>query len=155
MPQRSTVRYKLTCILHSCIYGPIQRLNAHQVEWELGDAATLTQIVALTSSKQLFEACFVTDSEFIRIWAFLQQILKRILTKHYFSWTYKVSPSLSIRSYNVMVIWGVDVDHFWQGLPSQKQSKSKSTPRVTMMLLIHKGGEIFYFTLHNMEFYTN
>ena len=69
-----------------------------------------------------------------------------------------------------MVTQGVDFDWFWRGLPSQNQSprvdfnwfwrglqnqnQSKSTPRVTMMLLIHKECEICYLPLNNM-FYLN
>ena len=41
-----------------------------------------------------------------------------------------------------MVTLRVDFDCFWQGLPSQKQSKS--TPRVAMMLLIHKKSKIVF-----------
>ena len=52
---------------------------------------------------------------------------------------YNISPTLFIRS--CRVTRGVDFDSFWWGLPSQNQSKS--TLKVTMMLLIHKDGEIF------------
>ena len=46
----------------------------------------------------------------------------------------------------------VDFDSFLQDLLRQKQTKS--TPMVTMMLLIHKDVEIFYLLLNNMKLYS-